>query len=239
MRRVRSLPALFLACAMVVTACGDDDTASTTATTPATTTTFAITTPTTTTQPVTTTAVRPDGFTAADLEAAVLHDGDPWAVVVTGVAGFELTLDDVWPADQYPAERAIYEGAGFEAGYFAAFVENDGLLLTGAHLFSDFAGAETAFFLIEESFSNVDLVALITNLAPGSLTTVMPLDVPALGELATGVLVTGPEAQVVGVIWVTGNLLQFVRAGMTLGDGDRSAGALAVAMALAGRMADG
>jgi len=223
---------------MVIAACGDDDTATTTATA-ATTTIGATTTPSTTTQPATTTAVRPDGFTAADLEAAVLHDGDPWAVAVTGVAGFELTLDDIWPAGDYPVERAIYEGAGFETGYFAGFFEDEGVVLTGAHLFSDFAGAETAYFLIEESFSNVDLVALITNLAPGSLTTVIPLDVPTLGELATGVLVTGPEAQVVGVIWVTGNLLQFVRAGMALGDGDRSAGALAVAMALATRMAAG
>jgi len=222
---------------MVITACGDDDTGSgTTAPAPATTTTPIADT---TTQAATTTAARPDGFTAGDLPDAVLRDGDPWAIDVSGVTGFDLSIDDIWPAEQFPEQRAIYEGAGFETGRFAAFVETDGIVITAAHLFSDFAGAETAFHLIEDSFSDVDLVAAITDLAPGSLTTVTPLDVPALGELATGVLISGPEAQVVGVIWVTGDLLQFVRAGMALDDDERTAAALAVAAALEQRMTDG
>lgn len=229
MRGTRSLATLFLACAMVITACGDDDTTATTATTPE----------TTTTQPATTTAVRPEGFTAADLAAAVLHDGDPWVVPVSGVAGFDLTLDDIWPIEEFAAQRAVYVEAGFEAGYFAAFGEDDGLVITAAHLFTDAAGAGAAMDLIEESFNDLELVAQITDLAPGSLSNAELLDVADLGDRATGVMLTGPEFQVVGIIWITGNLLQFVRNGMALGDAERTAASFDLATAMADRMVGG
>jgi hypothetical protein len=42
---------------------------------------------------------------------------------------------------------------------------------------------------------------------------------------------------VVGIVWVTDNLLQFVRAGLMLGDDARAQAAFEVAAAMASRMA--
>ncbi|HEX9977135.1 MAG TPA: hypothetical protein VGB41_00770 [Acidimicrobiia bacterium] len=184
-----------------------------------------------------TTTTAAAAFTVDDLAMAILQDGDAWATPVVGTVPMELTIDDVWPAVEFPDQRAAYEGAGFLAGSFALFGEEAGIVITGAHLFSDAQGAATALDLIQSSFSDVDLVAQITGLAPGSLTTAEPLEVGDLGDAAVGVRVTGPESQVVGVVWTTGNLLQFVRAGMALGDDAREAAEISVAEAMAARMA--
>jgi len=211
---------------MAISACGDDSSG------PATTTATATTT--TTAAPTTTTAAATPGFTADDLPAAVLMDGDPWVTPIVGVMQFPLTIDDVWPAEAFPEERPIYEAAGFQEGSFAAHIEDEALVITAAHLFAESPGAGAAFELIESSFQDTDLVALITDLEPGALDTVELLD-SDLGERSAAVRVSGPEFQVVGVIWVTDNLLQFVRVGMVAGDNAREQAAFDLAAAMAAR----
>lgn len=176
-------------------------------------------------------------FTADDLPAAVLADGDPWVVPIVGTQQFPLTLDDIWPIERFPEERPIYEAAGFEAGSFAAFIE-EALVITGAHLFADAAGAAIAFDLIESSFMDTELIAEITDLDSGALTAVESL-ASSVGDRSAAVLATGPDFQVVGVIWIQGNLLQFVRIGMAAGDDARQAAAFELADALAERVAGG
>lgn len=153
----------------------------------------------------------------------------------------ELTIDDIWPLDSetsdFSDERAIYEAGGFEAGSFAFFEEADGsgLLLTGAHLFATPEGAAAALDVIEASFSDVDLVAAITGLPAGALTAVEQSDTGLLGDRDAAVVLTGDVFQVVGYVWITGNLLQFVRASMALGDPFREEAALLVAFGMADR----
>ena len=238
MVRVTRLLIVCVAMAMLAAACGDDSASTTTAPTSTTTTTAGTTTApaTTTTTTASTTTGAPALFTADDLPAAVLHDGDPWVVPVVGAEPFEITIDDVWPAEEFPEDRVVYENAGYVTGSFSLFAEDDGIVITGAHLFGDEAGAAAAFDLIESSFSDTELVAQITGLAPGSLTMTLTLAPPPLGDRAAGVLLTGPEVQVVGVIWTTGNLLQFVRAGMSLGDETRAAAVIDVAVAMEDRL---
>jgi len=246
MRRRTGIAIALAATLMVAVSCGDDAAPTTTAA-PATTTTAAATTAagssttaattttTTTTEPTTTLAA--GRFTADDLFAAVLHDGDPWPVPVVGAEPFEITIDDIWPSAEFPSERAAYEAAGFQAASFSYFASDDGgILLTGAHLFADAPGAEAAFDIIETSFNDFELVARITNLPPGALNMALPLRGLDFGDRAAGVMLSGPDSQVVGVIWITGNLLQFVRAGMNVGDEDRTVAALGVAQAMADRM---
>jgi hypothetical protein len=193
---------------------------------------------TTSTLAVTTTTAAPEAaFTAEDLPAAVLADGDPWVVPIVGTQQFPLTLDDIWPIERFPEERPIYETAGFEAGSFAAFIE-EALVITGAHLFANATGAAIAFDLIESSFMDTELIAEITDLDPGALTSVESLE-SAVGDRSAAVLATGPDFQVVGVIWIQGNLLQFVRIGMVAGDDARQAAAFELAEALAERVAGG
>jgi hypothetical protein len=212
---------------MVISACGDDSSG------PATTTTATATT-SITAAPTTTTAEATPGFTAGDLPTAVLMDGDPWVAPIGGVMQFPLTIDDVWPAEAFPEERPIYEAAGFLEGSFAAFIEDEALVITAAHLFADSPGASAAFDLIESSFQDTELVALITDLEPGALDSVELLDAD-FGDRSSAVRVSGPEFQVVGVIWVTDNLLQFVRVGMVAGDDAREQAAFDLAAAIAAR----
>ena len=251
---VQRLAPLLLTLALIAVACGDDNTEATTATTtaPAATTTTAETTttlppttttlaPTTTTLPPTTTTEAPAAaFTSADLPTAVLQDGDPWVVPVAGVVPIELTIDDIWPLEgerQFPDERAIYEEAGFEGGAFSGFADgSDGLVLTGAHLLADPDGAAAAFDVIRDSFSDLELIAIITGLPPGALTGFELIDPGDFGDQAVGVYFVGDTVQLIGVIWITGNLLQFVRAAMPLDDTDREAATFAVAQAMATRM---
>ncbi|MBN2113254.1 MAG: hypothetical protein JW785_03905 [Acidimicrobiia bacterium] len=242
MRRLTSTAVVVLLVLLAVS-CGDDaatttaapsTTTSATTTTTTTTTTTAPTTTTTTLPPTTTAA--PGRFTAEDLPAAVLQDGDPWVLPVVGTQAFALTLDDIWPVDRFAEERAIYEAYEFQAGYFGAFQEDAALVLTGAHLFRDAQGAAAAFDLIQRSFSDVDLVAEITGLQPGSLNMAMSMGMLDIGDRSEGVVVSGPEAQVVGAIWITDNLLQFARVGMALGDGDRTAAVIALAREMAARV---
>jgi hypothetical protein len=224
-------------------ACGGDTAPATTAgptttapsTTAAVTTTAAPTTITTTTAVATTTTAIAR-FTTEDLGPAVLQDGDPWVVPIDGVEALALTLDDIWPADQFPTERAVYEEAGFVAGSFGMFTEDGALVLTGAHLFATADGAAAALAVIEESFNDLDLVARITGLAPGSLNMALSMGALEFGDATAAMILSGPEAQVVGIIWTTDNLLQFVRIGMALGDEDRSAAALDIAQAMADRL---
>lgn len=221
--------AIVMAAVMTMTAaaCGGGDSAGGTTSTAGTATT-------TTAAATTTTSARV--YTADDLPNAVLNDGDPWVVPIVGSQQFPLTIDDVWPADTFPEERPIYEDAGFQGGYFAALVEDDALVITGAHLFAEATGASTALDLLESSFGDTELVAAITDLPPDSLTTVEALD-SDIGDRSTAVRISGPDFQVVGVIWTQGNLLQFVRIGMLAGDDAREAAAFALAEALAERMA--
>jgi hypothetical protein len=235
MRRITLLVAVLL----VVAACGDDD--STVTTGASSTTTTAVTTtapPATTTAPTTTAA--PTGFAADDLMDAVLADGDPWVVPIGGVVPIELTIDDIWPLEgalTFPTEHEVYENAGFVAGSFGAFGEPDGsaIVLTGAHLFEDQAGAAAGLTTISQSFNDAELVAAITGLEPGSLTMVFPMPVPGIGDDGSGVMLSGPNAAVIGYVWITDNLLQFVRIGTPLGDEDRAAAAVTLARAIAGR----
>ena len=197
--------------------------------------------PTTTTLPPTTTTEAPAAaFTSADLPTAVLQDGDPWVVPVAGVVPIELTIDDIWPLEgerQFPDERAIYEEAGFEGGTFSGFADgSDGLVLAGAHLLADPDGAAAAFDVIRDSFSDLELIAIITGLQPGALTGFELIDSGDFGDQAVGVYFVGDTVQLIGVIWITGNLLQFVRAAMPLDDTDREAATFAVAQAMATRM---
>jgi len=256
---VRRIAFLFLVLALVAVACGDDDTgvtsaatdapagteasAETTTTAEATTTSAAVETTTTVPATVaapTTTAPLVAAFTPADLPAAVLQDGDPWVVPLVGVVAIDLTIDNIWPLEgerQFPDEHAIYEEAGFDGGTFAGFTDGpDGLVLTGAHLFADPNGAQAAFEVILESFNDVELIAIITGLPPGALTGSEPIDPGIFGDQAVGVYFTGDTVQLVGVIWITGNLLQFVRAVMPLDDADREEATFAVAEAMAARM---
>lgn len=226
MRRMSKVTTAAVAMGLVVAACGGNSSGSTTTPTTAAT--------TTTTAATTTTPPAPQ-FTDGDLFRAVVMDGDPWAVPVVDVIPFELTLDDIWPADVFPDERQVYVDAGFEAASFGFFGEDDGVLITGAHLFATADGADMALTVLEGSFSDTDLIAEITGLAPGALTDFELVDV-GLGDRAVGVILTGAEVQVVGIVWITGNLLQFVRAGMDLGDEDRASAAFDVAAAMAGRM---
>ena len=241
MLRIARVPMVVVGLAMVAAACGGDS-AGTTSTAPTTTTADTTTTVGTTTTAVTTTTAAtittetPVLFTAEDLPMAVLQDGDPWAVAVVGAEPFEITIDDVWPADEFPEDRAIYEDAGYLTGSLSFLSEDDGIVITGAHLFEGETGAAAAFDLIESSFTDTELMARITGLAPGSLTVVSPLTAPDLGDRVAGVLLTGSDTQVVGVIWTTNNLLQFVRAGMVLGDEERAAAVFDVAQAMANRM---
>lgn len=251
---MRRVAFLLLAFSLVAVACSDDDAAVTSAATDApagteapaettntteATTTTAATETTTTVAPVTTTTLAPV-FTPADLPAAVLQDGDPWVVPPAGVLPIELTINDVWPLEgelQFPSERAIYEAAGFDSGAFAAFAdETGGLVLTGAHLFADPDGAATAFDVIQESFSDLELIAAITGLPSGALTGFELIDADTFGNRAVGVSLTGDTDRVVGVIWITGNLLQFVRAAMPFDDAARVAATFAVADAMATRL---
>jgi len=247
---VKKLVVVLVTMALIAVACGDDDTASTTAVTaapPVTEAPTATAAPTTTaapptTAPPTTTASPVAAFASAELPEAVLQDGDPWSTPPQGVAPIELTIDDIWPLEgalQFPDERAIYEEAGFVDAAFAFFADSaDGLVLTGAHLFDDAAGATAALEVLEGSFSDVELVAAITGLAPGALTEFATFYPGDLGDFAVGVRLTGDTTQVVGVVWATDNLLQFVRAAMPLDDADRDAATLAVVGAMAGRMGD-
>jgi hypothetical protein len=171
---------------------------------------------------------------------AVLADGDPWVVPIAGVTPIDLSIDDIWPLEgtlTFPDEHAIYANAGFVAGSFGAFSEPDGsaIVLTGAHLFEDATGAGVALDMITQSFSDTELVAAITGLAPGSLNLIFPMPLPDIGDDGSGVLLSGPAAQVIGYVWVTDNLLQFVRIGTVLGDEDRAAAAVGLARTLAAR----
>ncbi|MEX1208073.1 MAG: hypothetical protein WEE36_05590 [Acidimicrobiia bacterium] len=217
--------------------CGGGSGATTT-TGQATTTTSAVAATTTSTEATTTTPAPPVVFTEEDLPAAVLADGDPWVVPIVGAQQFPLTLDDIWPVERFPDERPIYEAAGFEGGSFSAFIEGAALVITGAHLFADAAGAAIALDLIESSFMDTELIAAITDLEPGSLTAVESLE-SAVGDRSAAVLATGPDVQVVGVVWIQGNLLQFVRIGMVAGDDARQAATFELAEALAERVAGG
>lgn len=214
--------------AITAAACGGGDSAGGTTST-------AGTTATTTTAAATTTTAATRVYTEDDLPDAVLNDGDPWVIPIVGSQQFPLTIDDVWPADFFPEERPIYEDAGFQGGFFAALVEDDALVITAAHLFADAAGAAAALDLLESSFGDTELVAAITDLPPGSLTTVEALE-SDIGDRSTAVRISGPEFQVVGVIWTQDNLLQFVRIGMAAGDAAREAAAFILAEALAERM---
>lgn len=111
-------------------------------------------------------------------------------------------------------------------------------MITGAHLFADAAGAAIAFDLIESSFMDTELIAEITDLDPGALTSAETLE-SSLGDRSAAVLASGPDFQVVGVIWIQGNLLQFVRVGMVAGDDARQAATFVLAEALAARVAGG
>ncbi|MEX0826394.1 MAG: hypothetical protein WD184_06565 [Acidimicrobiia bacterium] len=195
---------------------------------------------TTTTAPEATTTSAPPAavFTAEDLPMAVLTDGDPWVVPIVGAQQFPLTLDDIWPIENFPEERPVYEGAGFQAGSFSAFIEEGALVITGAHLFADAAGASVALDLIESSFMDTELIAAITDLEPGALTAAESLE-SSVGDRSAAVLATGPDFQVVGVIWTQGNLLQFVRIGMVVGDDARQAATFDLAEAIAARVAGG
>lgn len=176
------------------------------------------------------------GFSVSDLPELVTTDGDPWPVAVTAPRGEVLTIDDIWPEDSFPAERAVYQGAGFRGGYAATFLgDPDGLLVTGAHLFESPAGAAAAIEALALAFGDPDLVASTTQLRPGSLTGTERLPDPGLGDWGVAVRLTGPARQVVVVMWTTHDLLQFVRAGMVLGDADRELGAFQVATAMASR----
>jgi hypothetical protein len=213
---------------MTAAACGGGDSANGTTTT----TTAG---PTTTAPAATTTTTAARVYSDDDLPNAVLNDGDPWVVAIVGSEQFPLTIDDVWPADVFPEQRSIYEDAGFQGGSFAALVEDDALVITGAHLFADAAGAGTALDLLESSFGETELVAAITDLPPGSLSIVEPLE-SNVGDRSTAVRISGPYSQVIGVIWTQGNLLQFIRIGMAAGDDAREAAAFTLAAALADRM---
>lgn len=217
---------------VAVTACGGDTTSTTTIVS---TTTTPPATTATTTSVATTTAATTTVPAAADLDQAVLGNGDPWVVPIAGVTPTEITLDDIWPIDRFPTERAEYEAAGFEAASFAFFQEDGALVITAAHRFADSTGAAQALALIRQSFGDPELIASITGLAPGSLNMAFPMDGLGIGDATEGVLVSGPEAQVVGVIWTVGDTLQFVRAGMALGDEDRAAAVITLARALAER----
>ena len=244
---------LFVALVLVVGACGDDDStvttgASSTTTTLATTTSEATTTTqaTTTTEAATTTAettttVAAGGYTVDILDDAVLQDGDPWVVPISGVTPVALTNDDIWPLEgelTFPAAHTAYEEAGFIEGSFAFFAEPDqtALVLTGAHLFEDADGAEIGLDLLTASFSDPELMARITGLPEGSLNMLFDMAAPALGDDGYSVMLSGPEASVVGHVWITDNLLQFVRIGMPLGDEDRSAASIGLMFALAERV---
>ncbi|MCB2225017.1 MAG: hypothetical protein KQH83_12710 [Actinobacteria bacterium] len=238
---MRKAITLLVALAIVAAACGDDDESATTA---ATTTTEAATTtaaPTTTTEaPTTTTTEAPSvgAFTMDDLPALVTVAGDPWVIPVADPAAQALTIDDVWPAEAFPEERQAYVDGEFLGGHFSAFVgDPNGLLLTGAHLFEGSGGADAALDLLTGSFTDTALVAAITGVEPGSLDTVEELEAPALGDRAVAVRVSGDQAQVVGILWITGNLLQFVRSAMAAGDTEREAASFAVAEAMAARSA--
>jgi hypothetical protein len=122
------------------------------------------------------------------------------------------------------------------AASFAAFAEDQGIVLTGAHLFADAAGASDALDLLEQSFNDLDLMARITGLDAGSLNMVLQMGDLGLGDRSVGVLLSGFNAQVVGVLWISDNLLQFVRAGMAVGDEDRTAAVLDVAHAMEDRV---
>lgn len=221
---------LLVVLTLMAAACGGDTTATTSGTT-----TVGTTVPATTVPATTTTTPAPALFTPDDLPVAVLQAGDPWVNPILGVAPQTLTLDDIWPAEPFPAQRAVYEDAGFLTASFGMALDASGSVITAAHLFADAAGAATALPLIESSFSDVDLVAAITGMPPGALESVTALEPPGLGDRGVGVLVTGPTSQVVGYVWVTGNLLQFVRVGMARGNDAGSAAALEVARAMARR----
>ena len=155
---------------------------------------------------------------------------------VEGAEPFALTIDDIWPADAFPEERAVYEAAGFEAGSFSSFAEAGALVLTGAHSSPPPTVRRRRSPSSRASFNDFELVARITSLEPGSLNLALPLAGLEFGDRTAAVILSGPEAQVVGIIWITGNLLQFVRVGMALGDEDRTAAVLDVAQAMADRM---
>lgn len=235
---------LFAAGLLVMAACGDGDTgvtigASSTTTTAAAATTTAAPTTTAATSPTTTV---PTVFTIDDLVDAVLADGDPWVVPIEGVTVIELNIDDIWPLEgtlTFPTEHGVYEEAGFVAGSFGAFAETDGtaIVLTGAHLFEDATGAAAGLDMITQSFNDTELVAAITGLQPGSLTMVLPMPLPNIGDAGSGVMLSGPTAAVVGYVWTTDNLLQFIRIRTPLGDEDRAAAAVTLARAIAERTA--
>jgi hypothetical protein len=240
---MRKLFSLLLALGLTIAACGGSDSDGGAEETAAPSVTEATVAEATTTiaAPTTTTTVAPDsGFAAADLPIALLQDGDPWVVAPAGVVPIELSLDDIWPlqgALQFPDERAVYEASGFQAGAFAFFADAaDSLLITGAHLFDDSSGAAAALAVIQQSFSDPELIAAITSLPPGSLTAFELFDPGEFGDQAVGVRLTGDTTQVVGVVWITNNVLQFVRTAMPLDDAAREAASLAVATAMAARL---
>ncbi|MFH1329201.1 MAG: hypothetical protein ABIJ48_00865 [Actinomycetota bacterium] len=89
--------------------------------------------------------------------------------------------------------------------------------------------------IIETSSNDFERAARITQLAPGSPNLMLPPPGLRSGDRTPGMLLSGPAAQVVGLLWTNENLLQFVRVGMTPDDEDRAAAGYDVAQASADR----
>jgi hypothetical protein len=236
---MRRPPAIVLAtcllCLLATAGCGDGGTTATTTAAPATSaaTTSLPTTSVTTTAPPTTQSGQ------VDLTLAVLRDGDPWPEAVAGSAFRTIGVD-------LTADPATYAAAGFQEGATSYFRWNTGsdqwgdTIATGAYRFADEAGAEAGLTALQSEFGYSPMtLALTGDLQGDALTAIAPWEVPAIGDESTGLIGTGPEYQVLVVIWRTGTIVQYAYASMPLNDETHAAALIALAQLLEQRVLGG
>jgi hypothetical protein len=235
MRRWSTLGATAcLLLSLLAVGCGGDDASTTTSggvpTTTAAGTTFTTAPGSTSTTVAATTATT--GAAGVDLTPAVMRDGDPWPEPVVGAAPRAVTGEANAPTQP-------------EEGYSSSFrwrldTEDWGRIVsTTAFRFTDETAAQAYFAMVEEAYSSPMTLGLQGLLVSNDLDSVGPLEIPALGDQAAGLIGTGSEYKVLFVIWRTGNILQYAYASMPLDDEEHAAALIALAETLAARVRSG
>ena len=177
-------------------------------------------------------------FDEALSDEVLVSADDPWPP-----GGFEVEaaaaheLDEIWPADVFPDERAAYEEAGFQDGILTFFDDTaDGEFAGGfsaAHRFPDAESAAAALALVETWHRDPVNVAPTFGLDPEMLPMVEEISGVDLGDEAVAFKHTDGEFfTVVVVVWRTDNVVHILRAGTVPDDVERETGVVDLAVAI-------